>query len=584
MSNTTDPSSIVKTPKTDVSESMKKFLSEKDWKFYLAVATPIVLAGLGAWYLSTGQKQQKPKRSKKAKNESKVTEEATSEPAEVSESKSESNADPASMSLEEIEALPQETRVRYAQSLKSRGNSYFGSKDYESAIKFYTQAIAFKPDHIYYANRAACHANLKEYEQVIQDCTESLTLEPLYVKALIRRAQAYEKVDRLRDSLHDFMAACVFEGYSNQSAVASMERMLKKLSDTAAAEILNTREPQYPSIAVVQSFLNSFSSEKLLDLEKPEEENGDFYLYQAQEAIKENKYNDVIGLFDQAIEKGCSHMAYTYSMRGSFKFLKGASTEALEDFNKSIESDQSYVPSYIKKGAILLDATGNYVSALEEYEKAANLNPDNADVYYHRGQVYLVLGEVDKAIEEYNKSISLNSDFPLSMIQLGVAQYKSGSIMASTATFRKALSRFPDSTDVHNHYGELFMDQQRFEEAVGSFDKSIACDPKNPSPLINKGVTIFQWKQDVQEAMDLCKQAVEVDSDNYVAISTLAQFSLQQGQVQEALDYFNQAIEVGRTQMELSNSVSFKEAALCQIEFLKRYPEHSDKLFATQRL
>ncbi|ORX90554.1 TPR-like protein [Basidiobolus meristosporus CBS 931.73] len=582
MANTTDSSTIAKTSN---SESVKKFFSEKDWKFYLAVATPLVLAGLGAWYLSKGQKQQKPKRSKKAKGEKKAAEETSSEKsAEASEPSSEPNADPASMTAEEIEALPQETRLRYAQSLKSRGNSYFGSKDYDSAIKLYTQAIAFKPDHVYYANRAACYANLKEYKNVIEDCTKALAIEPLYVKALIRRAQAYEKVEQLRDSLHDFMAACVFEGYSNQTAVASMERMLKKLSDTAAVEILNSREAQYPSISVVQSFLNSFSSEKLLDLEKPEEENGDFALYQAQEAIKETRYNDVIGFFDQAIEKGCSHMAYAYSMRGSFKFLKGASTEALEDFNKSIEYDQSYVPSYIKKGAILLDATGNYVSALEEYEKAANLNPDNADVYYHRGQVYLVLGEVDKAIEEYNKSISLNSDFPLSMIQLGVAQYKSGSIMASTATFRKALSRFPENTDVHNHYGELFMDQQRFEEAVTSFDKAIACDPKNPSPLINKGVTIFQWKQDVQEAMDLCKQAVEVDHDNYVAISTLAQFSLQQGQIQEALDYFNQAIEVGRTQMELSNSVSFKEAALCQIEFLKRYPEHSDKLFATQRM
>ena len=66
----------------------------------------------------------------------------------------------------------------------------------------YSQAIRLNPDPIYYSNRAACHSILKNYDLVIADCSEALKLDSLYVKALTRRAHAYENIGNVTDALN----------------------------------------------------------------------------------------------------------------------------------------------------------------------------------------------------------------------------------------------------------------------------------------------------------------------------------------------------------------------------------------------
>lgn len=66
----------------------------------------------------------------------------------------------------------------------------------------YTQALKFKADPILYSNRAACYASINQYEQVIEDCNESLSLNPIYTKSLIRRAQVFEKRGEISSALY----------------------------------------------------------------------------------------------------------------------------------------------------------------------------------------------------------------------------------------------------------------------------------------------------------------------------------------------------------------------------------------------
>lgn len=84
-------------------------------------------------------------------------------------------------------------RLTAATSLKTRGNQTFAEKKYTQAIQLYTQAIRFLADPVYYSNRAACYANLGQVDRVIADCSEALRLNPTYIKALQRRAIAYER-------------------------------------------------------------------------------------------------------------------------------------------------------------------------------------------------------------------------------------------------------------------------------------------------------------------------------------------------------------------------------------------------------
>ena len=73
---------------------------------------------------------------------------------------------------------------------------------YEEALRIAPED-AKKQRAVYYANLAACHLKTKHFEDAVQDSTAALELEPEYVKALLRRAAAYEELDDLEHALAD---------------------------------------------------------------------------------------------------------------------------------------------------------------------------------------------------------------------------------------------------------------------------------------------------------------------------------------------------------------------------------------------
>jgi import receptor subunit TOM70 len=196
----------------------------------------------------------------------------------------------------------------------------------------------------------------------------------------------------------------------------------------------------------------------------------------------------------------------------------------------------------------------------------------------------------------------LDKEFIFSHIQLGVTQYKLGSVASSMATFRRIIKNFEKVPDVYNYYGELLLDQQKFDDAIRQFETAIDMEKQqrpvgmNVLPLINKALALFQWKQDYAEAEDLCKKAlickwssclyfvrrmlttVLVDPECDIAVATMAQLLLQQGKVTEALTYFERAAELSRTEGEIVNALSYAEATRTQLQVQEKYPQLTNHL------
>lgn len=157
---------------------------------------------------------------------------------------------------------------------------------------------------------------------------------------------------------------------------------------------------------------------------------------------------------------------------------------------------------------------GERAEAAEDLEKAIQQNDQDPDIYYHRAQLHFIHGEFQEAAKDYQKSIDLDSTFIFSHIQLGVTQYKMGSIASSMATFRRCVKNFDKVPDVYNYYGELLLDQGKFDEAIAKFDTAMDMEKQtkpmamNVLPLINKALALFQQKQEFSEAEKLCEKAL----------------------------------------------------------------------------
>lgn len=278
--------------------------------------------------------------------------------------------DLAEIDEESVLGLSEAERKEFAAKLKEAGNKAYGAKEFQKAIDLYSKAILCKPDPVYYSNRAACYNALNKWDLVVEDTTAALNLDPEYIKALNRRANAYDHLGKYSEALLDFTASCIIDSFRNEQSAQAVERLLKKFAESKAKEILATKPARLPSATFVSNYLQSFRPKArpsgLEDSVEFDEESG---MGQLQLGLRylENKtgtsYEQAAEAFDKALELGDieGYEAFAYNMRGTFSCLKGKHQDALADLSKSIELDPTMTQSYIKRASMNLELGKDYV-------------------------------------------------------------------------------------------------------------------------------------------------------------------------------------------------------------------------------
>ncbi|EIM84818.1 mitochondrial outer membrane translocase receptor TOM70 [Stereum hirsutum FP-91666 SS1] len=586
-------------------DRIQNFVSDNKRGVIIGAAAAAVAVGGVAYYvassrggadsgdeesLKSGEKKSK-KKSKKSRKTVKdkdgpILEERKPKGVDVSEE------DEGVLTKEQIETMPEEDRVKVAGSLKLKGNKAYQGRRFTEAVEYYTRAIDIspKPEPVFYSNRAACFVNMSppQHERVIEDCNTALALDSHYVKALNRRATALENLNRNEEALRDYTAATILDKFQNESAATSVERVLKKIATAKASGILATRERRLPSYTFVSAYFAAFRPRPLPTLpEVPT--TGDNTLILALQALEATDYAHALSFVNEALDQGISWdvgKAEALNLRGTFKFLMSDIEGAEQDLKASIDIVPSFTQSWVKIASVYMEQS-NPQKTFECFEEAIKHNAEDPDIYYHRGQVLFIMNQFPEAAENYTKSTTLDDTFVFSQIQLAVAQYKSGNLANSMATFRRTLKAFPQRSEPQNYYGELLLDQQRFSDAVEKFDRAIELEKAKPTqnvlPLVNKGLALYQWKQDVAAAERCCNEALRIDPECEAAVATLAQLSLQQGKIDQAVKMFERHTELARSEPELINALTYQHASYAQLEFMKHYPELANQLSALAR-
>ncbi|KAJ4493651.1 hypothetical protein C8J55DRAFT_533293 [Lentinula edodes] len=572
-------------------DRVQNFVSENKQAILIGTAAAAIAVGGVAYYASTSSSRSKTdlekgekgeRKDRKSRKKKKGVNDADGPILEERKAKVEDDEDDLSKyTAEVVAALPEEERSRIAGLFKAQGNDAYKSRDFATAAKLYSRAIETTPkaEPVFYSNRAACYMNMAppKYELVVQDCDEAIKLDPNYVKALNRRAMALEALEQYSEALRDFTATTVLEKFTNQATPLAVERVLKTMSTKNAQDILKSRGPKLPPATFISAYFAAFRPRDLPALpETPSE--GDQTLIESFKALEEHDYQRSFELINKALETGVSWdvgRSEALNLRGTYKFLIGDVEGAKDDLNESIHLVASFTQSLVKIASVYMEQ-GQTDKAFECFEEAIKHNPEDPDIYYHRGQVLFIMNKFDDAAKNYTKSTELDDNFVFSHIQLAVAQYKAGNLANAMAQFRRTMKTFPQRSEPLNYYGELLLDQQRYQDAIEKFDKAVEIEksknPQNVLPLVNKGLTLFQMDQNIGAAERCCNEALRIDPECEAAVATLAQLSLQQGLVDTAIKYFEKSAELARTEQELAGALTYQYATKAQIEFAKNYP------------
>ncbi|KAH1067850.1 hypothetical protein J1N35_032837 [Gossypium stocksii] len=125
-----------------------------------------------------------------------------------------------------------EKALAQANDAKMEGNKLFGNGQFEEALLQYEIALQITAEmptavefrSVCHSNRAACFLKQGKYEDTIKECTKALDLNPSYIKALVRRGEAHEKLQNFEEAIADMKKILEFDPSNNQ-AVKTIRRL-----------------------------------------------------------------------------------------------------------------------------------------------------------------------------------------------------------------------------------------------------------------------------------------------------------------------------------------------------------------------
>lgn len=175
-----------------------------------------------------------------------------------------------------------------------------------------------------------------------------------------------------------------------------------------------------------------------------------------------------------------------------------------------------------ENAATLVPEAGEW--AVKSINQAIELEPTNPTLYWRLGNVYLQLGDQEKAQENYEKAIAQKSDY---------------------------LSAYAGLSAIYEGKKDL-------TKAIEVYSVLLSAASNNPEVLFNLGRLHYNRRQtgDYTKAEQLWLEAVRLKSDYSNALYSLGLLYENRGEKTKALDYYYQVRDINPQNQEIINKIS----------------------------
>ena len=158
-------------------------------------------------------------------------------------------------------------------------------------------------------------------------------------------------------------------------------------------------------------------------------------------------------------------------------YEKGDYKAALDNFNKAIELNPKYAIAYISRGATYSNLD-KHSEAIIDYSITIELNPKYAMAsYYNRGLSYYELGKYNEAILDYNKVIELNPKYVDAYKNRAAGYFRLGNEDKSILDYSKAIELNPKDAYVYYIRAAIHSLLGHNENAIKDLSKAIEINP-----------------------------------------------------------------------------------------------------------
>jgi tetratricopeptide (TPR) repeat protein len=191
----------------------------------------------------------------------------------------------------------------------------------------------------------------------------------------------------------------------------------------------------------------------------------------------------------------------------------------------------------------------HYQEAILAYSEAIKFQPDEAEYYYHRGEAYYALDDINSAYSDYGKAVQLKPDFAEALKRRSTISIGRGNDQDALLDLNKLIEIIPN-IDYYYNRALLRKKLKDLNGAIADYSQMIALAPSSSRLYIRRGDE-YRGMGNLRNAISDYSEAIKIEESNsssqrrhfiYEARGR-AYFDL--GDLNSAILDYSKAIEIG---------------------------------------
>ncbi|XP_034029742.1 sperm-associated antigen 1 [Thalassophryne amazonica] len=291
--------------------------------------------------------------------------------------------------------------------LKNEGNLLFKNGQFADALEKYSKAIQGFTDSgldspedlsILYSNRAACYLKDGNSLDCIQDCSRALELQPFSLKPLLRRAMAYESLERYRKAYVDYKTVLQIDS-SVQAALDSVNRITRLLIEQDGPE-WREKLPEIPAVPLSAQrhrreepasahVLQAQTEKNTRDAERKAEVRFAALKQEGNNFVKTSRYEDAVRKYNECLKLKAEECAI-YTNRALCYLKLERFTEAKEDCDAALSLEPTNKKAFYRR-ALAHKGLKDYAACSSDLQEVLRQDPNVQEAERELEEVMLLL-------------------------------------------------------------------------------------------------------------------------------------------------------------------------------------------------
>jgi serine/threonine protein kinase/Tfp pilus assembly protein PilF len=264
-----------------------------------------------------------------------------------------------------------------------------------------------------------------------------------------------------------------------------------------------------------------------------------------------------IDYFQQAIQKD-PNFALAYSGLADSYFSLARNTAALspkeagakarQAAEKAVDIDPSLAEAHASLGNVLLVFEWDFPAAEREFRRAINLNPSYPYAHQWYAELLSSTGRYEEAIQQNQKAVELEPG-SIHRLNLGLSYMLAGRYADAEQEFRKTLDMEPGYAIAHYSHAHLLVRENKFNEAVAEMEFAVHATLESSYYRAYLGYTLAKAGR-TEEARKILGELIEEAKTKYVSWLGIADIYSGLGEKDHAFAALELAYQQGDTRMD----------------------------------